>query len=160
MDAIDRVFASVPRLGRGWRYIPLSKLPIGTEILVITKPPITMDESDRREINGAPEGDLLYLPGGRYTLTVVLWPTLLLSGGKSFKVCPDSIFLAPSSVFTGNCWQRGQNLRLMTGEITRLEVLGTKYVLTDQDKPDKPRVRPVPRPRLRQWGRTFCDREL
>lgn len=142
-----------PRLGSGWRYLPLHQLPTGTRVEIQCKDAMKpLPGSDETLINGKPEKDtdVLRLSGGSYTLFIGDYPQITIEGPEDVKmdVRPLYDLLAPSSTFQANVevenpdWEntptnrdkpKTLTKRLTTGLITSIVIPGTRYRLTIED---------------------------
>lgn len=135
----------VPRLGDGWRYVPLHQLPEGTTLTFVAA--ALPHKPVSRELNHSRSEDVLGLPEGRYTLVREIWPccTLVDPGGVTRSVRPLSDCLAPSSFLWANwekeCrWsknvQKTETFRLTTGVIQSIVIVGTQFILRKDDLKD------------------------
>lgn len=131
---IEYEMSHVPRLGNGWRYIPLHKLPKGTQITIKTTNNFQIDDEE--------EHDILRLPEGCYQLQIAIWPSVCLTfpNGSSEYVKPIHNFLAPTSIFAANVDRKGEEkgiwaitFRLTTGQINDILISGTQFTLSKDD---------------------------
>lgn len=163
----------VPRLGRGWRYIPLPELPLGTEIVIETTDKSTPGQLEPRDLNhlekiDPTEGNIEYeaerLSEGVYRLWIgnVASATLEHPSGVTEDVRPLNRLLAPSSTFQFNVdrtkidrnhpddpWTT--TWRCETGAISRVFIPGTRFTLTLSDG----EVRRQPQRRHSRRGRQY-----
>ncbi len=133
LAAIKDAFRRVPRLGKGWRYVPLHRLPIGTEVIFDCKP---YQAEEPATVNGAPETHITPLAEGKYKLFIGIWPAVLLDRyrGTVLQVKPYSHLLAPSAPLIANFDRDSTTFRLTTGPVKSILVPGTPYRMSDQDK--------------------------
>ena len=136
---IDDAFKRVPRLGRSWRYVPLHRLPRGTLVRVETKESVFQTKT--REKNEDDKADL-YVDTD-FTLEVGIQPCLFINKSgfldDGTMVKPLCDLLAATSVFRANFEYKGATLILESGEIQKISVLGTGYVLHAGDDPSPER---------------------
>lgn len=158
---IEYSMRRVPRLGRGWRYIPLPELPVGTEIVLETtgrKTPGQLEplESERQnEFDKLTEEQLecYYdkkyvetLPEGRYRLFIgdVASATLEYPNGVTEDVRPLHRLLAPTSALIMNVDRQKHDRKsrddpwtvtwmVQTAAISRVFIPGTRFTLSNRD---------------------------
>lgn len=147
---IARAMQRIPRLGKGWRYLPIYDFPEGTEIEIKLKPvdPAHLEGFKLMDLNHPRkrcDNEVLALPAGVYRFRVGIRPKvhLIHPDGTETNLALYSWGLAPSGRFEGNFErkrkkrQRGetknQTIRLTSGEIESIVVVGTRYRLNIQD---------------------------
>jgi len=132
---IDYAFRRVAKIGEGWSYVPIFRLPPATEIVITCD--TACADPEPPDINGQPEQQVVRLEAGTYTLLVLPWPSILLNrpGKTTLIVKAYAQLLSPGSQFCANFDQDGVTFRLTTGVIRGIIVPGTKYRLSDTDKP-------------------------
>lgn len=94
----------VPRMGRGWKYIPLHQMPNLTQIFFETDGQSVPSESKRSLNQENEEYDVLRVPAGVYSIIVNNFPNVEFIYNSDFveNVRVLYPFLAPSSTFTAN----------------------------------------------------------
>jgi len=139
---INDAFKRVPRLGRAWRYVPLHRLPTGTLVRIETKTAVIPETVKSIEPRDRVD---LYLRED-FVLEVGIQPCMLIQNSVDLEdgtmVKPLSDLLAPTSVFRANFEYKGSTLLAQSGEITKISVLGTGYILHEGDDPN-----PIRKPR-------------
>ena len=151
----------VPRLGRGWRHIPLPELPVGTEIVLETTnrrtpgqcEPLESDKINKLEKLKPEELEAYYdqkyietLAEGRYQLFIGdgYSATLVYPSGVTEDVRPLHRLLAPTSALTMNVDRHKTDRKtrddpwtttwiVQTGVISRVFIPGTRFTLTNRD---------------------------
>ena len=142
---IFHAFRRTPKIGRRWRYVPLSQLPEGTEVRIFTSEQRTPGELEPREVNGEDEIHVLRLPEGSYTLKVGEWGTVTLidENGDTESLRPLHRVLAPGSCFQANVdrmiGDENITFRLVTGEINHINLpqAGINLLKEDSDKTER-----------------------
>ena len=137
----------VPRLGQGYRYVPLYNLPDGTILELETTNEKTPGELEDHEVNGYEEYDVLMLPEGLYRLQMSLGcaGTLTYENGESEAVSPLTRCLAPSGCLSINLDRPNDNgksdnwattWRIFTGLITQITLpqAGIRLHVNDIEK--------------------------
>ena len=140
LPGIDMAMKGCTKVYGDWRYIPIAKLPIGTELIFKTQggSPYLADPS--RLINEKPEEHVVRLSDGLYGLRIGKWPhsTLTHPEGHTEDVKCFHRLLAPTSYFQANAdrpnpdkkWWLGDETityRLTTGEIKSIIIPETPY---------------------------------
>jgi hypothetical protein len=169
----------VPRLGRGWRHIPIYDLPTGTEIVIETtkkKTPGQLQPLESEKINefeklNDEERQHYYdqryietLTEGRYRLFIGdgASATLEYPDGATEDVRPLHRLLAPTSALTMNVERRKHDRKtsddpwtttyiVQTGAISKVFIPGTRFTLTSRDG----EVRRDPQRNSRRPGRQY-----
>ena len=169
----------VPRLGRGWRHIPLIDMPVGTEIVIETTrmktpgqlEPLEAEKRNEFEKLDKEELECYYdrkyietLAEGRYKLFIgdVASATLEYPDGRTEDVRPLHRLLAPTSALTVNVDRHKTDRKsrddpwtttwiVQTGAISRIFIPGTRFTLTNRDG----EVRREPQQRKKRPGKQY-----
>lgn len=132
---IDEAFKRVPRLGRSWRYVPLHRLPLGTLVRVECKDPALPE----KDTENRPD---FYLDTD-FVLEIGIKPCILIQNSQylddNTMLKPLSDLLAATSTFRANVEHKGATLIAESGEIQKISVLGTGYILHEGDDPNPER---------------------
>lgn len=130
---IQHAFKQVPRYHSNWRYVPLHKMPPGSQVKFTTKAAII--DSEERMYNDSQDRQVIRMAEDTYELVAFQWPTMILHGfGPTVKmVKPYSNLLAPSSKLEANYDEFGETLRLVSGIITKIWLPDTNINLNVED---------------------------
>lgn len=138
MPDLRFAFKRVPRLGEGWRYVPLHRIPEKTVLNVYTAP---MEGFRFAELKESNERDsILIVESQIFTLETGIYPTFYCRGlGRipdQSPIKPYTSLLAPSSTLRANVELFERTFVLETGPITKIEVFwqgNCRYILKKSD---------------------------